>query len=620
MRVQAQREGLTVQIIAGTHTVLLGFDLSPARRTGCLGFAIRRTELGRPGRHRPGGRLPAKWLENRLRFPRDLTGQTEVPAEYGSPAETVQPEDVLVDFRPPATAELAPAPNGTDRSPWQSFRYIDSGVGPGRRYRYRVIPQYGGWDNLKPGPAVQLTVTTEDPGQPQTAVFFNRAAASSQQYIDLFGDLDPDELTPASRREEAYAWLSRGLEEGLLAFLAQAGPGDALHAAIYEFQRPRLVEALAAARQRGVTVQVVYHQDKPSNRDKEHTGRRNAAAAAQANLGEVCVPRTRQGAISHNKFVIWLKQGVPHAVWTGSTNWTDGALYGQLNVGHALYDQAAARKYQRYFELLLADTPRGDLVQALASLNALPAAVPAGPGLWPIFSPAPQKTQAGELQVLKLYADICRQARCLLVCAPFALHAQLTDVLLAKTPPNTPLAEQQLRFMLLNMEYNLGAGQQVAVIDGQPGREVSVAVTLRTPLHDFQNRLLAQTESFRHQGIHVHAKFILADPLSDDPILVTGSANFSSNSTENNDENSLILRGRPHAPVIDIYTTEFFRMFDSYSFRGKRQQRQLEGKRLALAEDDRWTERHYEADEQGDTDRILSRQLFAGTLTRSVKS
>jgi hypothetical protein len=38
--------------------------------------------------------------------------------------------------------------------------------------------------------------------------------------------------------------------------------------------------------------------------------------------------------------------------------------------------------------------------------------------------------------------------------------------------------------------------------------------------------------------------------------------------------------------------------------------------RLTLAEDDGWTRRHYEPDERGDTDRSLSRQLFAGTLAQ----
>lgn len=598
MRQRAHHDGLTVRAIAGTHTVLLGFDLIEARRAGCLGFSILRTELGR---RRPSSR----WLENRLSFPGAAAD------DEGDPETALyQPADMLVDFRPPEAAAPRAAPKGTDQSPWQSFRYIDSQAAPGRRYCYRVVAQYGQWDQLRPGPAVSVVVRTEDPARPTTAVFFNRAAASSQAYLEKFGDIDPDDLQPPERRAEALAWLSRGLAEGLLAFLAAAeGPGHALHVAVYEFQMPALVEALAAARRRGVTVRVVYHQDRPSAADSAHTGRRNAAAAAAAGLADVCVPRAQHGGISHHKFIVRLRAGAPEAVWTGSTNWTEGAVYGQLNVGHVVYEPEVTDRFAQYFELLAADPPRKTLVPALYELNALPDGAPPEPGAWVLFSPTPQKTAADELRVIQLYADLCAGARCVLVCAPFALHPALTRVLLAPSRPTDP----QLRFLLLNKEGNLGEDQEVAVVDGQPGREVSVAVTLRSPLHDFQSRLLADVESFRRRGIHVHAKFILADPLGEDPVIVTGSANFSANSTESNDENTLLLRGPAYRAVADIYTTEFFRMFDSYSFRGKRQQRAAEGKRLALATDDSWTQRHYGPDEHGDTDRVLSRQLFAGT-------
>jgi phosphatidylserine/phosphatidylglycerophosphate/cardiolipin synthase-like enzyme len=55
------------------------------------------------------------------------------------------------------------------------------------------------------------------------------------------------------------------------------------------------------------------------------------------------------------------------------------------------------------------------------------------------------------------------------------------------------------------------------------------------------------------------------DPLGDDPIVVTGSANFSDASTKDNDENMLIIRGDRR--VADIYFTEFQRLFNHYYFR-----------------------------------------------------
>ena len=55
----------------------------------------------------------------------------------------------------------------------------------------------------------------------------------------------------------------------------------------------------------------------------------------------------------------------------------------------------------------------------------------------------------------------------------------------------------------------------------------------------------------------MHTKYLLIDPLSDDPLICTGSANFSENSLTNNDENMVLIRGSTR--VADIYMTEFDR-------------------------------------------------------------
>ncbi len=75
------------------------------------------------------------------------------------------------------------------------------------------------------------------------------------------------------------------------------------------------------------------------------------------------------------------------------------------------------------------------------------------------------------------------------------------------------------------------------------------------------------TESLKLNGHvkYVHSKFLLCDPLGDDPIVVTGSANFSKSSTTDNDENMVIIRGDRRAA--DIYFTEFMRIFTHYYFR-----------------------------------------------------
>ena len=63
-----------------------------------------------------------------------------------------------------------------------------------------------------------------------------------------------------------------------------------------------------------------------------------------------------------------------------------------------------------------------------------------------------------------------------------------------------------------------------------------------------------------NKNLYIHDKFMLIDPLTDDPTVITGSANFSPASQGDNDENMLSIRGDQR--VADVYFGEFMRMFD----------------------------------------------------------
>lgn len=66
---------------------------------------------------------------------------------------------------------------------------------------------------------------------------------------------------------------------------------------------------------------------------------------------------------------------------------------------------------------------------------------------------------------------------------------------------------------------------------------VVIAVGNRILLSGFVHWLGEMDRGSPHVNVHwVHTKFMLADPLSDDPVVVTGSANFSKASTDNNDK------------------------------------------------------------------------------------
>jgi phosphatidylserine/phosphatidylglycerophosphate/cardiolipin synthase-like enzyme len=573
MRVKETKDGLTLQIIAGTHNAILGMDLEAAKKEGCLGFSIHRTSFGPVAE--PFPQPKGRWLPNMLRFPSDTSTDSIT----------------------------------TETAPLQKFRWGDYTLTPASRYKFRVVPRYGKAGAMTPDPdadageGIELEVVTEDKTSPDSCVHFNRGAAASAGFERQFGQLTNEAaiLADTDDGKKARAWLSNGLEEAILDFLAQAKDDSfALHAAVYEFQKPNLIQGLKDAQDRGAEVKVAYHHRQKNEKDK--TAPENDEAAAKVGFKPgTCVQRgaNPQSAIMHNKFVVLLQKDaggglVPKAVWTGSTNWTDGGIYGQLNVGHAVYDEKVAGTYEKYFDLLYANSDAKTMKSTLATLSPVPTEIPEK-SIVPILSP--QSDDA----MLKLYAGICDNATCLMVSAPFELAEVIRTEFTTKEGAD-------LRFLLLDKNASLGDAAEVQVVEGDPDNSIAAATTLSSPLHDFQNKLLEGKEGFHHAGIHIHSKIILADPFSDDPVIVTGSANFSSNSTMTNDSNTLVLRG--FTKVADIYATEFMRMFEHYHFRASAAAAADASKPMGLAEDDSWSAEYYVEGSNAERDR----KTFAGTL------
>jgi len=108
--------------------------------------------------------------------------------------------------------------------------------------------------------------------------------------------------------------------------------------------------------------------------------------------------------------------------------------------------------------------------------------------------------------------------------------------------------------------YGAALGEMYTFKNGVP--------TARKKIKDFElDKWLLKEDHYRHEGFvfFVHTKFLLIDPLSNDPLVCSGSANFSPNSLLANDENMLLIRG--NARVADIYLSEFDRIFRHFYFR-----------------------------------------------------
>jgi len=507
MRTRQTQSGLTVYAIAGTHVVMLGLDLRDAKRAGCLGFAIQREDHTENERY---------WLRGMKTF------------------EATDP---------------GLGPGGTVASrqhPFQTFQWADYSAKPGYDYTYTVIPLYGTPAQLVEGDAVSARVATEAETGTQHSVWFNRGAVASQEYARRFQNLAPDKIP----NQSAYRWLTRGLLEALLSFIGRASDASyGLYGAIYEFQWPPVLEALKAVANQGARVQIIYDAI-PRARGPVSA---NEDTIAAVGIADLCKGRT-SGKLMHNKFFVLTRNEQPIAVWTGSTNITENGLFGHSNLGHVVEDGVIAQAYLDYWNELLHNPTPADMRKWTGMHN------PAPPSSWNdevrvIFSP-----RKG-LSVLKWYANVADSAQqALFMTFAFGMHREFKTVY-----------EQNdgvLRFALMDKEGN-GAGLQQGKKDIRRIRRlpnVVVAIGNHIRLNSFDRWLRERSRLSGNVHVrYIHTKYMLVDPLSNQPVVITGSANFSAASTNTNDENMVLIRNNTR--VADIYLGEFMRLYSHYAFR-----------------------------------------------------
>ena len=552
MRKRRTTAGLTVNAIAGTHVVLLGLDLSDAARKKCVGFAIRRED------HTEG---ELTWMRGSKTF------------------EATDPG-------------LGPGGQASSREhPFQSFQWADYSAHPDYDYTYRVTALLGTATKLVEGATASVRVQTEAEYGSKHSVFFNRGSLATQEYARRFQDRPPSKLPPVEA-DAARRWLSRGLHEAVDAFIGRAKNGDyGLFGAIYEFRWPAVLDSIAAAKERGADVRILFDAIKSETRDANE-----AAINASTIPAGVCTPRTR-GTIMHNKFFVLTKKGKPVAVWTGSTNLSENGIFGQSNVGHLVEDAKVARAYLDYFNEMSGDPVAGDERAWVDAHNPRP------PSLWSqdlteVFSP-----HTGTA-VLDWYAQIAAGAqKGLFMTFPFGMDERFLSVY--------DNGDDVLRFALMEKEGN-GAGLAQGRIDVRRIRRlpnVIVALGNRIVTNSF-DRWLKEADGIGRNVDWVHTKYMIVDPLGSTPIVVTGSANFSEASTNKNNENMLVIRGDTR--VADIYLGEFMRLYSHYAFREAvkiaKENGESDWRPQFLIPSAAWQDDYYRVGSQ----RFRRRQYFAG--------
>lgn len=239
-------------------------------------------------------------------------------------------------------------------------------------------------------------------------------------------------------------------------------------------------------------------------------------------------------------------------MWTGSTNVTTNGIFGHLNVGHVIRDPAIAAQYLEYWTDLSDDPEAREIKPQNADKSPAPTRV-ANVATVPVFSPRP------DLKALEWYVDMMAKAKAAaFLTGAFGVPAPFVELL--KTDSKV------VRYILLEKPgQGPNAGTILDEIRAVRSNQVVVGPPKWFSLNSFDDWLEERKNPFSENVEYIHTKFMLIDPLGEDPWVVTGSANFSAASTNQNDENMLVIRG--NGRVVDIHLGEFMRIYNHLSFR-----------------------------------------------------
>ncbi len=256
--------------------------------------------------------------------------------------------------------------------------------------------------------------------------------------------------------------------------------------------------------------------------------------------------------------------------------------------------------------------PEIDNAYRTANMDASPVPEQLPQGTTAIFSPRGTK-----LDALNWYSKLATEAGdALFMTFAFGMHKNFKSVYNSNS---TVLKMALMEKAFSSPKSKKKDEQDIQTLRNLPNVLVAIGNRIKTNSFD---RWLAEMDRIipRLHVYWIHTKYMLIDPLGEEPIVVGGSANFSKASTDTNDENMLVIKGDKR--IADIYFGEYQRLFAHYSFResvARAVKKQgitgiQEWKPQYLIEDDSWMTDYFN-DVNDKTARCLRRKYFSGPMS-----
>ena len=359
-----------------------------------------------------------------------------------------------------------------------------------------------------------------------------------------------------------------------------------LHAALYELGDTQIEDAM-------ITLKSHLHLILANGSDKSGDGNEEV----RQHLNDAGIPTInrllKSKGLGHNKFAVISDANGPRAVWTGSTNWSTTGLCTQINNGLLIEHKGIAKLYRQQWDRLKAASPP-DLDPAgfpteLVAANDKPNTFSIGKAKTTIWFT--RTSDGGDMEALREVISSAKDAILFLMFFPGkqGLHTLIGQRAneasmyvrgVVSTLGNEPGDSDKnvLDVQLMSSDRKFTPDHYTVVqpqgVDAALGPWLA-EVTRKTFLSQIGHAI-------------VHSKVMVVDPLSENPVIVTGSHNFSAPASEKNDENLVIVRGQKK--LARAYAAHVMSVYQHYRYRSYIREMLAKGKIpwSYLDDDDQW--------------------------------
>ena len=500
-----------VKVIANSDQAFLAWQFQEAI-PNCIGFAVYKKHTGESD-------AVAEPLPNKVGF----VGQTHEAGEQ-------RPSTIW---------------------PIQRFTWADFTVTKGDRVSYKIVPMLLEGEKLRKDESNASDWTNEttiDTGE-QFQAYFNRGIISSQFFSHMRANFDNGTKSVKSiidgDANEIRDYLGGHLSAELMSILdsIKANPNITVFAALYELQQNDLIEKLAAIGDRAHVV-LANGSFKAAGEDKNEASRATLRSGGVEVFDRIVSPNH----FGHNKFLV-IKEGetLKH-VWTGSTNWTPGGLFSQVNNG--LYIQDSEDLALAYFSAWekLRDAGSSSTDPALLEFNATSKPSEEFPHVW--FSP---KNETGDLNEVAAMMDKAG-AILFLMFNPGPNGTLFNKILELQARENAPF---------IHGVVNQDPGMSSHLVFFHQENSTSANWDEILPQKISEDFGFFSTEQSAGM-VTIHSKIVVIDPFSDNATVALGSNNLGPKASTKNDDNLIILKDKK---LVEEYAVNILGVYDHYRWR-----------------------------------------------------